>query len=55
MKGTLSFLVPFVLLHTSGFSQGSEPFYVAADQTAELVAKEGQKIVVYGETENSAK
>jgi hypothetical protein len=55
MKRTLSFLVPFVLLCASGLSQESEPFYVAADQTAELVAKEGQKIVVYGETENSAK
>jgi hypothetical protein len=55
MKRPLSFLVPFVLLCASGLSQESEPFYVAADQTAELVAKEGQKIVVHGETENSAK
>ena len=55
MKRTLSFLVPFVLLCGSGLSQETGPFYVAADQTAELIAKEGQKIVVYGETENSAK
>lgn len=55
MKRILSFLIPFVLLCNSGLSQESEPFRVAADKTAELVAKEGQKIIVYGETENSAK
>lgn len=29
--------------------------YLAADSTEELIAKEGQIVVVYGETENSAK
>lgn len=31
------------------------PIYVSADQTEELMAKDGQKVVVYGETHGSGK
>jgi len=55
MKCLSGLLVPFLLLCGSALAQEEEPFYVAANETAALVAKEGQKIVVYGETENSAK
>lgn len=50
----------FLLLGLITFSlqlRGEEdfPIYLAATETAALVAKEGQKIIVYGETADSAK
>lgn len=55
MKCLPGLLVSLILLSGTAIAQEDEPFYVAADRTAELIAKEGQKVIVYGETENSAK
>ena len=49
----LLFAAGFILI--SAAADGEEKIYLEASKTAELIAKEGQKIVVYGETEGSDK
>lgn len=49
----LLFAAEFLLI--SAAAAGEEKIYLEASRTKELVAKEGQKIVVYGETEGSGK
>ena len=49
------FLVLCFLVFTVFDSNADEKIYVEAAKTADLIAKEGQKIVVYGETDGSGK
>ncbi len=45
----------FSLICTGVFALERTPVYLAADQTAALIANEGRKVIVYGETEGSEK
>ena len=47
--------VTFGLLALISSAQAPEKIYIEAGQTDELMAKEGQKIVVYGNTKDSGK
>lgn len=49
------FTILSILVCLSSFAGADEKIYLAATATKELLAKEGQNIVVYGETEGSAK
>ncbi|NLT71583.1 MAG: hypothetical protein GXX91_12945 [Verrucomicrobiaceae bacterium] len=60
MNPATRLLALVVLLHSPAAGAEEEPnlrpkIYLEATRTADLVAKEGQKIVVYGETAGSAK
>lgn len=58
MKNPISFLsalCALILLCQISIAQDTARIYIAADKTDDLKAKEGQKIIVYGETEGSGK
>lgn len=55
MKPGIRFLAPFLLLLGTVAAEEDGKIYLAANQTAELIAKEGQKVLVHGETEGSSK
>lgn len=54
MKPTLLFILS-LFAHVVSVHAEEDHLYLKAAETEELVAKEGQKVIVYGETENSAK
>ncbi len=55
MNPGIRILLPFLLILDTGRADEENKIYLEASQTAELIAKEGQKVVVHGETEGSAK
>ncbi len=48
-------LCGLILLCQASFAQDSGNIYIEADNTDDLKAKEGQKVIVYGETKGSGK
>ncbi len=55
MKILLTALVPCLFIFPPAAAAGDEILYLAASETEALLAKEGQKVVVHGDTSGSKK
>jgi len=55
MNTGIRLLAPFLLLLGTVGAEEEAKIYFEASQTKELIAKEGQKVIVHGETEGSSK
>jgi hypothetical protein len=55
MNSGIRLLAPFLLLLGTVAAEEENKIYLAANQITELIAKEGQKVIVHGETEGSSK
>jgi len=55
MNTGIRLVAPFLLLLGTVAAEEDGEIYLAANQTTELIAKEGQKVIVHGETEGSSK